>query len=176
MLLRTNTVTVVRRSRSQLPDGLLWYLLLFFSFYVGTVGLLADADTPYIPKHDPTRIQRVVDELRSRLTLSHSVRVSLVPKNELIVSVESVDGLGKEFVLSVEDDFIDELTDDELEAVLAHELGHVWIFTHHPYLQTEALANQIARRLVARETLVRVYDKVWRIRGTKGDLSRFIGD
>ena len=45
--------------------------------------------------------------------------------------------------------------------MVAHELGHVWIFTHHPYLQTEAGANQIAERLVARQTLERVYAKVW---------------
>ena len=42
--------------------------------------------------------------------------------------------------------FLDTLTDDEVEAEVAHELGHVWIFTHHAYLQTEGLANQIAMR------------------------------
>jgi predicted Zn-dependent protease len=93
-----------------------------------------------------------------------------------MLSVEPIEDLAGEFQLSIEEGFIDELTDDELEAAVAHELGHVWIFTHHPYLQTEALANQIARRLVTRDSLVRVYEKVWKIKGTKGDLARFLGE
>ena len=44
---------------------------------------------------------------------------------------------------------------------MAHELGHVWVFTHHPYLQTEKLANQIAMRVVTRDSLVNVYHKLW---------------
>jgi predicted Zn-dependent protease len=67
------------------------------------------------------------------------------------------------------------LTPDELEAAIAHELGHVWVFTHHPYLQTEELANQIAMRAVSRESLERVYGKVWERGGMKGDLVRFLG-
>ncbi|MNC89431.1 hypothetical protein D3C83_53670 [compost metagenome] len=67
------------------------------------------------------------------------------------------------------------MTANELEAILAHELGHIWIFTHHPYLQTEALANRIAMRIVTRESLVTVYEKVWKRRGTKGDLGGFLG-
>jgi hypothetical protein len=174
---RIDTTAYARPSRSQLPDALVWSLvLLFFSSGAAAVGVFAEADTAFVPKHDPKRLQTIVDDLRGRLTLPHAVRVTLVRENALMVSVQSVDGLGNEFELSVEDGFIDQLTDDELEAVLAHELGHVWIFTHHPYLQTEALANQIARRIVARDVLVRVYEKVWKIKGTKGDLARFIGD
>ena len=75
----------------------------------------------------------------------------MVPKNPLMVSVE-FDDADTGFLLTLEQDFVDELTDEELRAAIAHELGHVWIFTHHPYLQTEALANQIAQRLVPRDT------------------------
>ena len=67
------------------------------------------------------------------------------------------------------------LSDDELLAAVAHELGHVWIFTHHPYLQTEQLANDIAMRLVSRDALAQMYERVWSRRGTKGDLVRFLG-
>ena len=67
------------------------------------------------------------------------------------------------------------LSADEMEAVLAHELGHVWIFTHHPYLQTELLANQVAMRTVSRDALARVYEKVWKS-GAKGDLVSFLGN
>ena len=52
----------------------------------------------------------------------------------------------------------------------------MWIFTHHPFLQTEVLANQIAQRLVPRSSLVHVYEKVWKRQGTKGDLTWFVGD
>ena len=55
--------------------------------------------------------------------------------------------------------------------MVAHELGHVWIYTHHPYLQTEQLANQIAMRVVSRESLDSVYGKVWADAG--GPLPRF---
>jgi hypothetical protein len=125
---------------------------------------------------DAARIQSLVDNLRARLTLSHPVAVSLVPANALLVSVEAADDEGRGFKLSLEDRFVRGLDADELSAVVAHELGHVWIFTHHPYLQTERLANEIAMRIVPRDTLRRVYAKVWERLGTKGDLGRFLGD
>jgi predicted Zn-dependent protease len=93
-----------------------------------------------------------------------------------MVSVEPVDERSTAFTLSIEQSFLVDLNDDELRAAIAHELGHVWIFTHHPFLQTEGLANEIARRLVARDNLVRVYEKVWQRQGTTGDLARLIGD
>ena len=68
--------------------------------------------------------------------MGHKVAVSVVPKNPLMVSVEFTD-TDTGFLLSVEEDFVNELTQEELEAAIAHELGHVWIFTHHPFLQTE---------------------------------------
>jgi hypothetical protein len=107
--------------------------------------------------------------------MTYKVAVAVVPKNPLMVSVEFTDA-STGFLLSVEEDFINELTREELEAAIAHELGHVWIFTHHPFLQTEVLANQIAQRIVPRSSLVQVYEKVWRRQGTKGDLTRFVGD
>ena len=79
------------------------------------------------------------------------------------------------FRLSFENSFLNELTQGELMAVVAHELGHVWIFTHHPYLQTEQLANTIAMRVVSRESLEKVYEKVWERDGSKGDLVQFLG-
>lgn len=124
---------------------------------------------------DQQRIQAIVDDFMAKLTMNQKVAVTVVPKNPLMVSVEYTD-TESGFLLSVEEDFINELTDEELEAAIAHELGHVWIFTHHPYLQTEVGANRIAQRLVPRSSLVQVYEKVWRRQGTKGDLARFVGD
>ena len=83
-----------------------------------------------------TRIQEIVNDFMARLTLTQKVAISVVPKNPLMLSVE-FDDTDTGFLLSLEEDFVDELTDEELRAAIAHELGHVWIFTHHPYLQTE---------------------------------------
>jgi predicted Zn-dependent protease len=79
----------------------------------------------------------------------------------------------KTFKLSIEQDFLRQLSDEELKAVVAHELGHVWIYTHHPYLQTEQQANQIAMRIVTRDALVKVYGKVWADASAAGTLKRF---
>src|SRR5690606_8568096 len=88
---------------------------------------------------------------------------------------QPLDGRVDAFVLSVQGDFLDQLADDELEAMVAHELGHVWIYTHHPYLQTEQLANRVAMRRVSREQLARVYVKVWGASGYKQELAEFLG-
>ena len=133
----------------------------------------AKAGGPEAVRPIQTRIQQIVDDFMSRLTMTQRVAVSMVPKNPLMMSVE-FDAADTGFLLSLDENFVEELTDDQLRAAIAHELGHVWIFTHHPYLQTEALANQIAERLVTRGDLVQVYEKVWSHLGTKGDLARFV--
>lgn len=122
-----------------------------------------------------TRVQRLVDDYVPKLGIAAQVEVVVVPRNELMVSVEPVDGQAR-FRLSVEASFLQELSDEELSATVAHELGHVWIFTHHPFLQTEALANDVAMRLVPKDALARVYEKVYQRLGTRGTLARFVGD
>jgi hypothetical protein len=111
--------------------------------------------------------------MKARLGLTPEVTAHLVDTHPLMVAVRPVLGGDGRFQMSFESAFVDALTDEELDAVVAHELGHVWIFTHHPYLQTEELANQIAMRVVVRATLEAVYAKVWARGGHKGDLSRF---
>ena len=121
------------------------------------------------------KLQSLVSDLKTRLSISDPVVVSVVPTDPLIMSVKPPASPDGPFLLSVDAAFLDQLTDDELEAAIAHELGHLWVFTHHPFLQTEELANQIAMRVVSRESLERVYSKVWERAGTKGDLNRFLG-
>jgi hypothetical protein len=116
------------------------------------------------------RLQDLVDDFRKRLAIPDVVVVSIVPENKLVVSVERLKNRERGFAATFEAGFLDSLNEDELGAVIAHELGHVWIFTHHPYLQTEELANEIALRVVSRESLDEVYEKVWKRTGTKGDL------
>jgi len=121
------------------------------------------------------KLQSIVTNLKARLSISVAVVVSIVPTDPLIMSVKPPESPKDPFLLSVDAAFLDQLTDDELEAAIAHELGHLWVFTHHPFLQTEELANQIAMRVVSRQSLERVYGKVWARGGTKGDLNRFLG-
>ena len=116
---------------------------------------------------DQRQVQAIVDHCRQRLAISQAVTATLVEHNPLVASVERDSEKRNAFVLSLERGFAEGLSQDELVAVLAHELGHVWIFTHFPYLQTESLANQVAMRVVTRERLEQVYVKVWaRVGGT----------
>ena len=116
------------------------------------------------------RIQGLVDRIRLELAIPEPVAVSLVEVNDLVVSVARAADRANGFQMALEEHFVSGLTDAELEAVVAHELGHVWIFTHHPYLQTEAGANDVALRLVHRKTLEDVYQKVWMRVGGRGSL------
>src|SRR6185503_10698578 len=84
-----------------------------------------------------TQIQDSVDKLRIRMSIPDAVVVSIVDHNPLVVSVERAKDGASGFALAIDRDFLDGLTTEEINAVIAHELGHVWIFTHHPFLQTE---------------------------------------
>ena len=130
-------------------------------------------DTPEAPAQ--RKVQDIVASLRDRLALPAPVVVAIEASNTLMLSVEAPAAKGSPFTLAVDGPFLETLTDAELEAAVAHELGHVWVFTHHPYLQTEELANQIAMRVVTRESLQHVYEKMWKQNGTKGNLLEFLG-
>jgi hypothetical protein len=127
-------------------------------------------------KRSNKRIQSIVDRLRIDLSIQEDVFVSVVADNKRLVSVERCKKRRNVFMLSFDHNFLSTLDDTELTAAIAHELGHVWIFTHHPYLQTELLANQIALKVATRESLERVYEKVWKDKGTKGSLKDFLGE
>jgi hypothetical protein len=120
-------------------------------------------------------LQDLTDDLRARLEITERVHVTLVDHNPLVMSVETLNGRTGPFVISVDREFINELNPEEVEAAIAHELGHVWIYTHHPFLQTERLANDIAMRVVRRSAFEPVYEKVWARTGIKGNLIEFIG-
>ena len=121
------------------------------------------------------RLQLIVDRLRGELGIPEDVDVSIEPQVALVVSVVTPLDSGEPFRLAIEDGFLERLSDEELDAAMAHELGHVWVFTHHPYLQTETLANQIAMRVVTRDSLVSVYHKLWEHGGTKGNIESVLG-
>ena len=108
------------------------------------------------------RIQRVVDDLKTQLAIAQPVQVSIVETNPKLFSVVPAERQHGTFLLSAQEDFAQGLNDAELRAAVAHELGHVWIFTHFPFLQTEQLANDIASRVVSRDSLAPLYEKVWK--------------
>jgi vancomycin resistance protein YoaR len=125
-------------------------------------------------EYNAKRIKALIEELKKQMEIPQQIEAVFVPKNELIVSVQPVRERPGVFQISFEEDFLNTLDDGELRAVIAHELGHVWIFTHHPYLQTEDLANSIAFKVVAQDSLDRVYDKVRARNIVAGTLSAFM--
>jgi hypothetical protein len=150
-----------------------------FAFIVGLVmlpffsGASSASESEVVEREK--RLQDVVDGLKGRLAISDRVAVEIVPVNKLVVSVERAKNRDDGFTLSIEDGFVQRLNNEEVGAVMAHELGHVWIYTHHPFLQTEELANEVAMRVVSREVLEGLYKKVWERVGTKGTLTYLPG-
>jgi len=130
---------------------------------------------PAAEKLEIVALQDLTDELRTRLQIAERVHVTLVDHNPLVMSVETLAGRTGPFIITVDREFIGELNHDEVEAALAHELGHVWIYTHEPYLQTERLANDVAMRVVSRSAFEPVYEKVWSRTGIRGSLIEFLG-
>ena len=131
--------------------------------------------SPVGEKSELVVLQETTDDLRARLEIREQVLVVLVDHNPLVMSVETLGGRVGPFVITVDRDFISDLGHDEIAAALAHELGHVWIYTHYPYVQTERLANEIAMRVISRSAFEPVYEKVWRRTGIRGNLVEFIG-
>jgi hypothetical protein len=133
------------------------------AFLVAGVHMTARPLVDEVPSavQQTRKAQRLADEMRVAIGIEPEVRVVAVAYHPLVFSVEPVNSTREQFILSVELGFLVRLDDDELRAALAHELGHVWIFTHHPFLQTERLANDIARPLADRDSFERVYRKLW---------------
>jgi hypothetical protein len=150
-------------------------VLGMISLLIAAVAAASDRPAADAAAIATTRVQVALDDLRLRLGLSVEVTAAPATGNPLLVSVEAPPASQSNFVLSFDPEFVAQLNDDELRAVVAHELGHVWIFTHHPYLQTERLANSIAMRVVSRDALKSVYTKVWERSGAKADVIRVLG-
>lgn len=111
-------------------------------------------------EYNARKLRNIVSDVKRKLGISEEIETVVVPKNDLVVSVQPIEGRTGPFQISFEEAFLNVLDDEDLRAVVAHELGHVYIFTHHPYLQTEELANSIAYKAVTANSLDRVYEKL----------------
>jgi hypothetical protein len=119
-------------------------------------------------------LQGVTDDLRARMDILERVVITVVDHNPLVMSVETLGGRSGPFIISADRNFVHSLEIDELRAALAHELGHVWIYTHHPYVQTERLANDIAMRVTSADVMLPLYEKVWKRLGVRGNLADYL--
>jgi hypothetical protein len=114
------------------------------------------------------RAQQILEDLCAELSIDQKVQLVVVPSDPFVFSVRRAEMQKDRFRLSMELGFLLELNDDELHAAVAHELGHVWIFTHFPFLHTERLANEIGQRAVSRDSFDKLYSKLWQYEGTRG--------
>ena len=127
------------------------------------------------PDRSPRKLAEIVSLLEKQLGIQIDVQVKVAPNTHMVVSVAPLENVSGTFVLTIDEAFLNQLDDEEMTAAVGHELGHVWIFTHHPFLQTEALANQIAMRVVARDSLKKLYSKLWAFQSTTGNVADLLG-
>jgi len=142
-------------------------ILLFSTLIASAAPFRTEADRPI------QRIVEIVDALKAQLGIPEPVEVKLVANNNLAFSVEPEDHR-THYLMSIDTTFLVRLDDQDLTAAIAHELGHVWIYTHHPFLHTEALANEIAMRVVSRDSLKSLYQKLWAFDGVTGDYDKLL--
>ena len=120
------------------------------------------------------KLEKIATELATTLEMHKRVQVVIVPENDRVVSVEPfVSGEG--YRVEIERAFFEQLNEEEVTAALAHEVGHMWIFCHAPYLHTEALANEIALKVVPRKPLETLYAKLWTYTSVTGNLVEVLG-
>src|SRR5258706_2427809 len=86
------------------------------------------------------KLVAIIKDTRSRMGISQPVSLAIIEANTRLVSVRRSQSQAGSFIVEFDRNFLSTLDENELRTVIAHEMGHVWIFTHHPFLQTEALA------------------------------------
>ena len=151
--------------RGQLHHGI--FPALTFVFVLLLVRPVAN-DSAITVRVRARRAQEFVDQLRAALPIPNEIQIAVVTYHPLVFSVQPLETDKNRFLLTMELGFLFSLDDDELRAAVAHELGHVWIYTHHPFLQTERQANVIGQRIVDRQSFERIYAKLWIYEGASG--------
>src|SRR5688572_9638910 len=110
--------------------------------------------------HDPSRLAAIARRLGAELGVQIDIQVVVAKKNDRMVSVERASLKRDTFTVTFDRNFLSGLDQGEITAALAHEIGHIWIFCHFPYVHTEVLANEIALTLVDRIDLESLYRKL----------------
>jgi hypothetical protein len=151
--------------------GIFFLLLLSYAF----PSIVRGENSPSTSRNNANRLPEIIRDLSSHLQLDAHIEVQVDDKNDKMASSEPLTGPVHGYLISFDREFLQSLNDDELIAAVAHELGHIWIFSHHPYLQTEELANEIAMRVVDRATMKKVYAKLWAKTGTVGSFDELLG-
>jgi len=154
----------LRSARSRVP---LFEPALCVAFVFALAGPVAKDEATVVAIR-ARRAQELVDELRAAFPIHAPVQVAVVVYHPLVFSVKPMDSRKDRFLLSMELGFLLNLKEDELRAAVAHELGHVWIYTHYPFLQTERLANVFGQRVTDRASFEKVYSKLWAYEGATG--------
>jgi hypothetical protein len=140
------------------------FILFFIVLFVRPIA----QDSPSVLNVRAKRAQELIDQLRVLLPIPNEVQIAVVTFNPLVFSVQPLATDKDRFLLTMELGFLLMLKDDELRAAMAHELGHVWIYTHRPFLQTERFANHIGQRVAEREMFEALYRKLWIYEGASG--------
>ena len=143
--------------------------------------LLAPVRSPRNREHAEEEIegklQALVGDLKARLSLPAPVVVSIVPSNALMMSSKRHREDSQPFLLKVDASFLDTLTDGrDLKRPLHTSSDMSGSSPIIRICRPKSSPNQIAMRAVSRDSLERLYAKVWQRGGMKGDLARFLGD
>lgn len=150
----------------------MWILLVTLFSLIGT-AVTASKPAPSNAM-ESRRLSAVVRQYERHLGLKAPILVFVVEKNERLASVRASEIRPGTYLLELDRNFLATLTEEEQRAVIAHEVGHVWIFTHHPYIQSEPLANEKARTLVSEASLRSIYEKVWTVDGQHGNFQEYL--
>lgn len=149
------------------------FVFIAFLLCATTLQLQAHSSKADQPVRN-AKLEKIAAQLAAALEIHKRVQVAIVPENDRVVSVEPfVSGEG--YRVEFERAFFDQLSEEEVTAALAHEIGHVWIFSHPPYLHTEALANEIALKVVPRKPFETLYTKLWTYTKVTGNLVDLLG-
>jgi hypothetical protein len=151
----------------------MWFVVVSL---LGLLGAAISAPSEVSPQTlELQRLSNIVRHFQDRLDIPGAkVQIAIVETNERLASVRPSRKKSGTYLLEMDQAFLKSLSEAEQRAVLAHEVGHVWIFTHQSMKQSEALANEKALELVTKADLERVYEKVWRIEGERGLLQDYL--
>jgi len=166
---RISPVTgLIQRLRSVGTHGVRVFIPALIPVFVLLLASPVAKDSTSIVILRARRAQEFADQLRAALPIPNKVQIAVVIYDPLVFSVQPMDNQRDRFLLTMELGFLLMLEDDELHAAIAHELGHVWIYTHHPFLQTERQANVVGQRVADRASFERIYSKLWAYEATSG--------